>query len=61
MVAGRGVKKFRVNKYALRINNNNNKKKKTQSLVNFLGVQSSNKLKFNSLFFQKARNIFPKG
>ena len=27
MVAGRGVKKFRVNKYALRINNNNKKKK----------------------------------
>ena len=35
MVAGRGVKKFRVNKYALRINNNN-KKKKINSIISKL-------------------------
>ena len=39
--------------YALRINQ---KKIKTQSLVNYLEVQSGNKLKVNDLFFQKARN-----
>ena len=39
-----------VNKYALRINK---EKIKTQSLVNFLGVQSDNKLKFNSFFSKR--------